>query len=85
MYEGQTLICQSIIEDNWLEFLKYVKARSDNEVELQKKRIKALEGVEGVGPSHSNLVGAVQVSQDDYRYYEISLNSFWNWYITNKV
>lgn len=86
MYEGQPLICKEIIEDNWLEFLAYIKAVSDKELERQQKRLKALEGlgdsdVVGLG----NIHAAKEPTDYDRRYYDINLNSFWSWYITNKV
>lgn len=86
MYEGQSvLICQNIIEDNWLEFLAFVKKRADEELERQKKRVEALRGLEGTEPSTMNLVAVREAGADDMRYYDINVNSFWNWYIIHKI
>lgn len=84
MYEGQPIICQKIIEENWLEYLAYVKSESEREQELSLKRQKALESVEGTRNTIGTLNEAVQKSE--YRhYYDLGINSFWNWYISKRL
>ena len=86
MYEGQSLICKELIEENWLEFLSYVKKISNKELERQQKRLEALRALgEFELVSSSNIAAAKEPSGYDHRYYDINLSSFWSWYITNKV
>lgn len=87
MYEGQPLICKEIIEENWLEYLAFVKKQSDDELERQKKRMEALKEIDGAEPAYGLAEKAVNTVSDypSNRYYDISVHSFWNWYVTNKV
>jgi hypothetical protein len=85
MYEGQTVICQKIIEENWLEYLSWVKKCSDEELERSKKRMEALKDIDGVQPSISNLDAVQKADIGSYRYFDISIQGFWNWYVINKV
>ena len=88
MYEGMgTIIGLDIINENWVEYLKFVKNRQDKEVERSKKRAEVLAGLEGDLMNYGNksaLVGAGEMSYD-YPYYDISVNSFWNWYTSTKL
>jgi hypothetical protein len=86
MYEGQPIICKEIIEENWLEYLGYVKKQADAELERQQKRMEALKDIDNEG--YSRGLGMVETKPDypgEHRYYDININSFWSWYITNKV
>jgi len=82
MYDQQ-YICKDIIEENWIEYLKFVKDRTLKEKELAEKRIEVLREIDGLQPSVSNLATAEKVV-DNY-YYDFSTNGFWNWYIANKI
>jgi hypothetical protein len=86
MYEGQTLICQNLIEDNWLEFLSFIKKQSDEEFERNKKRMSKLAELDDAPDLYpGSLATEPQKMPDGYRYYDVSVNTFWNWYITHKV
>ena len=80
MYDNQTVICQEIVEANWVEYLAYVKKTNDEQEENRKKRMALLQEME-LELSPSNIASAYP----DKRYYDISLMGFWNWYIENKV
>ena len=85
MYEGQLIICQDVIEEHWLEFLAFVKKRTLEEKECAKKRQEALRGLEGDCKLQSLSSVSEAMPDRDYYYYDVSINSFWNWYITNKI
>ena len=89
MYDGVTLaICKDIVEANWLEYLVYVKRQSDKELERNKKRQEALKSIEGYELTTSNTIEGAKlaaVDMDNHRYYDLSLNSFWSWYIQYKL
>jgi len=93
MYEGTTIICKEIVEENWLEYLAFIKSRALEEDARSEKVRKA---IETVAEATRNSVTALEqqkvagaYEQGSYRYYDVyydvSLNSFWNWYITEKV
>jgi hypothetical protein len=85
MYEGQTLICKGIVEEHWVEYLKFVKKCSEEEEARAKRRMEALKDIDGVRTSTGNLVASKEVERPKYRYYDTSIQGFWNWYIANKV
>lgn len=87
MYEGQTLICQSIIEDNWLEYLAFIKKQSEEEFERDKKRMEKLAELDDAPEVRTGTLAAEvqKMPAKGYRYYDISINTFWSWYITHKV
>lgn len=90
MYEGQTIICQTIVEANWLEYLAYVKKRSDEEIERQVKRQKALAELDEEERQIQLSVvnsekAALAPGLEHYRYYDMSLQNFWSWYVTFKL
>lgn len=86
MYEGQ-LICKDLIEENWLEYLAYVKKCTEEDDERLKKRQELL-GEAGIEPSYNNTIQEAKlatVGSLGRRYYDTSLNGFWNWYIAFKI
>ena len=82
MYEVQPMICKEIVEEHWLEFLGWVKQVAEADEERQKKRQEALKEIE---PDAARSLTAKEPDIGRYRYYEVSVQQFWNWYITNKV
>jgi hypothetical protein len=78
-------ICQNIIEENWLEFLAFTKKRAEREEEFSRMRMEALKDLEDDRSMSGNLAAQKSPAYDGYGYYDISLNSFWCWYISNKV
>jgi hypothetical protein len=94
MYENASQIIRlDIIEENWLEFLKYVKEQEDKREELresERKMRQAVFGASGLGNMLATGAGAdcEKAAYDGNscnRYYDISVNQFWNWYVTNKL
>lgn len=86
MYDGQPIICKELIEEHWLEYLSYVKKRSDEDMELSKKRMEALKDIEPSHPSLGSQLAAVPATYEPgYRYYDLGISGFWNWYITTKI
>ncbi len=85
MYEGQPIICQNIIEENWLEYLAFVKKRAEEEMERQKRRQEALAEIEQTERNAlSNVAEKAEVARD-YHYYDLGISGFWNWYISHKI
>jgi hypothetical protein len=88
MYEGQTIICKDVIEDNWLEYLAAVKKQYGEEEERNKKRMEKLAEIDdGAVNTPLGALNSAKMAEPglNRRYYDISINSFWNWYIENKV
>lgn len=85
MYDQNNIVCKDIIEENWLEYLKFIKAERGKQKNLEEARRKEIlkNFVDGdqnyQGTSTIGCVGA------DNAYYYPDLGQFWNWYIDNKV
>jgi hypothetical protein len=92
MYDGAPQIIRlDIIEENWLEFLKYVKEQEDKREELRESERKMRQVVFGASGLGNMLAAGAECEKATYdgdlcnRYYDISVNQFWNWYVTNKL
>lgn len=88
MYEGQPIICKELVEEHWLDFLKFVKQESDKDIERQIRRMEKMAEVDAefstVGKLQGNLV-STEPSYPEHRYYDLNLNTFWSWYISTKI
>jgi len=90
MYEGQPIICQSIIEENWVEYLRFVKEQAAKEDERSRKRQEAIAKVEATEGVPSGCLpieqAAEKMADPGYRhYYDLGISGFWNWYVSTKV
>jgi hypothetical protein len=91
MYEGQPIICQSIIEENWLEYLRFVKEQYEKEQERSRKRqeaiakVEATEGISGGRGLVGNEVAEKVTDPSYHHYYDLNISGFWNWYVSTKV
>lgn len=85
MYDQNNIICKDVIEDNWLEYLKFIKTKREEQKKLDEARNKELlkNFVDNGGGLVGPPVGYLQ--NTEVGYYFPDLNSFWNWYIDNKV
>jgi len=88
MYDGQYLVCKDIVEEYWTDYLRYLKKKSQKDEEQFKKRQEVLKALE---PACKAIAGVEEVQSAcepvyaNYKYYDISLSGFWNWYITEKL